>query len=52
MMNETTIEVKSTTSYKPVPAIFNKKGFTYRQLKREGNRAIFEQTRGGSALCN
>ena len=52
MMNETTIEVKSTTSYKPVPAIFNKKGFTYRQLKREGNRAIFEQTRGGSTLCN
>lgn len=53
MMNEITdAEVKTTMSYKPVPATFNKKGFTYRQLKREGNRAIFEQTRGTSALCN
>jgi hypothetical protein len=40
------------TEYKTIPTQFNKKGFTYTQLKREGKRAIFEQTRTGSAVCN
>ena len=40
------------TDYKPIPTTFKKKGFTYTQLKREGKRAIFEQTRAGSAVCN
>lgn len=35
-----------TVTYKPVPEVFNKKGYTYRQIKREGNKAIFEQTKG------
>ena len=40
------------TEYKTIPTQFNKKGFTYTQLKREGKRAIFEQTRTGSAVHN
>ncbi len=49
MMNTTT---DTNVTHKPIPAQFNKKGFTYTQLKREGNRAIFQQTREGSSLNN
>jgi hypothetical protein len=49
MMNTTT---DTTVTHKPIPTQFNKKGFTYTQLKREGNRAIFQQTRKGSSLNN
>ena len=38
--------------YKTIPTQFKKKGFQYNQLKREGARAIFEQTRPGSNICN
>ena len=41
-----------TTEYKTIPTQFKKKGFTYTQLKREGKRAIFQQTRPGSAVNN
>ena len=40
------------TEYKMIPTQFNKKGFVYTQLKREGARAIFEQTRPDSAVHN
>jgi hypothetical protein len=49
MMNTTT---ETAVTHKPIPTQFNKKGFTYTQLKREGARAIFEQTRAGTALHN
>ena len=42
----------ATTEYKTIPTAFKKKGFTYTQLKREGARAIFQQTRAGSSLNN
>jgi hypothetical protein len=48
MMNETI----SKSDYKVIPTNFTKKGFTYEQVKREGNRAIFKQTRKGTELCN
>lgn len=38
--------------YKVIPTEFKKKGFTYRQVKREGPKAIFCQTRTGTDLCN
>ena len=38
--------------YKTIPTAFKKKGFTYTQLKREGARAIFQQTRMGSTINN
>ena len=38
--------------YKVIPTEFKKKGFTYKQVKREGMKAIFEQTREGSSLQN
>jgi len=38
--------------YKVIPPLFKKKGFTYKQVKREGNRAIFSQTREGSSVSN
>ena len=41
-----------TTEYKTIPTQFKKKGFVYTQLKREGKRAIFQQTRAGSAVNN
>jgi hypothetical protein len=41
-----------TTEYKTIPTQFKKKGFNYTQLKREGARAIFEQTQEGSAVHN
>ena len=44
--------MNTQTEYKTIPAQFKKKGFTYTQLKREGKRAIFQQTREGSSLNN
>ena len=41
-----------TTEYKTIPTQFKKKGFTYTQLKREGKRAIFQQTRADSVVNN
>jgi hypothetical protein len=41
-----------TTDFKVIPTMFKKKGFSYKQVKREGNKAIFEQTRDGSTLNN
>lgn len=48
-MNTTT---EQTVTHKPIPTVFNKKGFTYTLLKREGNRAIYQQTRNGSDMNN
>lgn len=31
---------------------FNKKGFQYNQLKRDGMKAIFQQTKQGSTMNN
>ena len=42
----------TTMDYKTIPTQFKKKGFVYTQLKREGARAIFQQTRAGSAVNN
>ena len=42
----------TTNEYKVIPTQFKKKGFTYTQVKREGNKAIFEQTREGTGLKN
>ena len=42
----------TTMEYKTIPTQFKKKGFVYTQLKREGARAIFQQTRDGSSLNN
>lgn len=38
--------------YKVIPLEFKKKGFNYKQVKREGMKAIYEQTRKNSTLCN
>jgi len=38
--------------YKVIPSEFKKKGFNYKQVRREGNKAIFEQTREGSDIHN
>jgi len=46
----TTLE--QPTTYKTIPANFTKKGFTYELIKREGNRAIYKQTRKDTQLCN
>ena len=40
------------TEYKVIPTEFKKKGFTYKQIKREGHKAIFLQTRTGTSLKN
>ena len=40
------------TEYKVIPTEFKKKGFCYQQVKREGNKAIFLQTRSGTSLNN
>lgn len=45
-MNTATIE------YKIVPTEFKKKGFNYQQIKRNGNVAIYLQTRKGTSLSN
>jgi hypothetical protein len=34
---------KERYSYKPLPTQFRRDGFTYRQIAREGNAAIYEQ---------
>jgi hypothetical protein len=34
---------KERHSYKPLPTRFRRDGFTYRQIAREGNAAIYEQ---------
>jgi hypothetical protein len=41
-------------SYRPLPKQFRRDGFTYRQVAREGNTAIYEQTWNGcnnSSVC-
>jgi len=38
--------------YKVIPTEFNKKGFHYKQVRRDGMKAIFEQTREGTDLKN
>ena len=38
--------------YKVIPSEFKKKGFTYKQVRRDGMKAIFEQTREGTDLKN
>lgn len=48
-MNTTT---EQRVVHKPIPTVFNKKGFTYTLLKREGNKAIYQQTRHGSDMNN
>jgi hypothetical protein len=45
-------EIDAHTEFKTIPTTFKKKGFVYTQLKREGNKAIFQQTRAGTALNN
>jgi hypothetical protein len=47
-----TTTMATNVTHKPIPAQFHKKGFVYTQLKREGNRAIFQQTRQGSTINN
>jgi hypothetical protein len=42
----------TATDYKVLPTEFKKKGFNYKQVKREGNRAIYLQTRVGTTLNN
>ena len=44
--------MNTTTEYKTIPTSFKKKGFVYNQLKREGKKAIFQQTRMGSTISN
>jgi hypothetical protein len=43
-------EAKSSEGhfYKPLPKEFRRDGFVYRQIAREGNAAIYEQTRKGN----
>jgi len=38
--------------YKVIPTQFKKKGFNYSQLKRDGMKAIYQQTRDDSSLNN
>ena len=38
--------------YKVIPTTFKKKGFNYKQVRRDGMKAIFEQTREGTDLHN
>ena len=45
---------KKRHSYKPLPMHFRRSGFTYRQVAREGNAAVYEQTWSGcseSSVC-
>jgi hypothetical protein len=39
-------------AYKVIPAQFKKRGFNYTQLKRDGMKAIYQQTRADSSLNN
>lgn len=38
--------------YKVIPSEFKKKGFNYKQVRRDGMKAIFEQTRAGTEMKN
>lgn len=38
--------------YKVIPTEFNKKGFHYKCVRRDGMKAIYLQTRPGSNMCN
>ena len=38
--------------YKVIPSEFKKKGFNYKQVKREGMKAIYLQTRDDSQMSN
>jgi hypothetical protein len=38
--------------YKVIPTSFKKKGFSYNQLRREGMKAIYQQTREDSTISN
>jgi hypothetical protein len=40
---------KKHDSYKPLPTRFRRDGFDFRQIAREGNAAIYEQTWSGCA---
>ena len=49
MKTDTTTEntdKPAVINHKPIPQLFNKKGYIYRQIKRDGNKAIYEQTKG------
>jgi hypothetical protein len=43
---------KKGHSYKPLPVQFRRDGFNYRQIAREGNTAIYEQTWNGCSDPN
>lgn len=45
-------DTATNTTYKTVPTTFMKKGFCYEQMRRQGNWAIYRQTRPGSDMCN
>ena len=47
-----TTTMNTNVTHKPIPTTFKKKGFDYYQLKRDGMKAIFAQTRAGTALSN
>ena len=38
--------------YKAIPTQFKKKGFNYKQVRREGMKAIYLQTRDDSQMSN
>lgn len=38
--------------YKVIPSEFKKKGFNYKQVRREGMKAIYHQTRDDSTISN
>lgn len=38
--------------YKVIPSEFKKKGFDYKCVRRDGMKAIFEQTRAGTDMKN
>jgi hypothetical protein len=38
---------KKQPSYRPLPIAFNRNGFNYRQITREGNAAIYQQIWSG-----
>jgi len=38
--------------YKVIPHEFKKKGFNYKQVRRDGMKAIYEQTREGTEMKN
>lgn len=46
------MQTMQATEYRVIPTEFKKKGFHYKQVKREGGKAIFLQTRTGTDLKN